>query len=360
MSAGPLGLGLSAAQGMAMGLKLNASPARVYAVLGDVELDEGTTVKLTGSSRLEPDKLRLDGTISVEGGRMSDPKLLALNNGRPNGHITLADGCRSAVTSEGLDEAKLFDWVNFNGEKAYFEIYYYAQNDADFYSMMGKIQNLPKPFYGIEKVEYQAVIRDNVNFPGAQIKVAGYNGASLTIAEGATLTAPTIQLQGAQMTVNGTFISVPRDTPWDNHNGALMVIAENGVDSMLTVTDTGIIGGTDCSIELPQGTTDPTRYIRGINPGQLKVVPDPYRPLKIYAVAPELHLPESLNVIESEAFAGGSFSSVYIPASVSSIASDAFGDMTGLKVYGEYGTEAAQFASDHHFPFAPLAWRGNQ
>ena len=39
--AGPLGLGLSAAQGMALGLKLNASPARVYAILGDGELNEG-------------------------------------------------------------------------------------------------------------------------------------------------------------------------------------------------------------------------------------------------------------------------------------------------------------------------------
>lgn len=42
MPAGPLGLGLSAAQGMAMGLKLDGSPARVYAVLGDGELNEGT------------------------------------------------------------------------------------------------------------------------------------------------------------------------------------------------------------------------------------------------------------------------------------------------------------------------------
>ena len=41
MPAGPLGLGLSAAQGMALGLMLNGSPARVYAVLGDGELDEG-------------------------------------------------------------------------------------------------------------------------------------------------------------------------------------------------------------------------------------------------------------------------------------------------------------------------------
>ena len=41
MPAGPLGLGLSAAQGMAMGLKLDGSPARVYAILGDGELNEG-------------------------------------------------------------------------------------------------------------------------------------------------------------------------------------------------------------------------------------------------------------------------------------------------------------------------------
>ena len=41
MPAGPLGLGLSAAQGMAIGLKLDGLSARVYAVLGDGELDEG-------------------------------------------------------------------------------------------------------------------------------------------------------------------------------------------------------------------------------------------------------------------------------------------------------------------------------
>ena len=41
MPAGPLGLGLSAAQGMALGLKLNGSPARVYAILGDGEINEG-------------------------------------------------------------------------------------------------------------------------------------------------------------------------------------------------------------------------------------------------------------------------------------------------------------------------------
>lgn len=41
MPAGPLGLGLAAAQGMALGLRLNGSPARVYVVMGDGEQDEG-------------------------------------------------------------------------------------------------------------------------------------------------------------------------------------------------------------------------------------------------------------------------------------------------------------------------------
>lgn len=42
LSTGPLGIGLSAAAGMALGLRMDDSPARVYAVLGDGELNEGT------------------------------------------------------------------------------------------------------------------------------------------------------------------------------------------------------------------------------------------------------------------------------------------------------------------------------
>ncbi len=41
-STGPLGIGLSAALGMALGLKLDNSDARVYAILGDGEINEGT------------------------------------------------------------------------------------------------------------------------------------------------------------------------------------------------------------------------------------------------------------------------------------------------------------------------------
>ena len=41
MPAGPLGLGLSAAQGMALALRADGSKARVWAILGDGEINEG-------------------------------------------------------------------------------------------------------------------------------------------------------------------------------------------------------------------------------------------------------------------------------------------------------------------------------
>ena len=72
MPSGPLGIGLSAAQGMAIGLMLNNSTARVYAVLGDGELNEGAVweaamsapkFKLSNLTAIvDYNKVQLDGT----------------------------------------------------------------------------------------------------------------------------------------------------------------------------------------------------------------------------------------------------------------------------------------------------------
>ena len=72
MSAGPLGIGLAAAQGMAMGLRLNGSAARVYCVLGDGETEEGAVWEAATSAPkfaldnlcaiLDYNKVQLDGT----------------------------------------------------------------------------------------------------------------------------------------------------------------------------------------------------------------------------------------------------------------------------------------------------------
>ncbi|MCL1829376.1 MAG: transketolase [Oscillospiraceae bacterium] len=71
MPSGPLGIGLSAAQGIAMGLKLNGSKARVFAILGDGELNEGAVWEAATSAPkfelnnltavVDRNKIQLDG-----------------------------------------------------------------------------------------------------------------------------------------------------------------------------------------------------------------------------------------------------------------------------------------------------------
>lgn len=58
---GPLGQGFPAAQGMALALKLNRSPAKVYAVLGDGELDEG----IVWETAMSAAKFKLDNFIAI-------------------------------------------------------------------------------------------------------------------------------------------------------------------------------------------------------------------------------------------------------------------------------------------------------
>ena len=75
MPAGPLGLGLGAAEGMAMGLRLSGSRARVYAILGDGELNEGAIWEAAGScvkykldnltAVVDWNKLQLDGPLET-------------------------------------------------------------------------------------------------------------------------------------------------------------------------------------------------------------------------------------------------------------------------------------------------------
>ncbi len=315
---------------------------------GTLEVDEGATVNLDG--KLKIDKLRLDGTLTTQNsGTWWAIDLIGLVNGRPKGHMIITNAGQHDVNVNGLDETKLNNWVSFEGDDASLRLDYYAQSDADFRSMSERIANLPARFLGRLVLKYDAVIRGNVVFPGAEITVT----KSLTLAEGAVLNAPIIHSKGAEITVSGTFIS--RNPKYD-HNRALML---NGLGSKLTITETGIIGGDDCTIEFSNDIPDPGACLDGIQFEKLRYCHDPIREAAgflTYRLDPDLTLPAALNTIESEAFAGGGFNSVYIPAGVTSIAPDAFGGKIGLKVYGEYGSQAETFAAEKGFPFAQLNW----
>ena len=67
-----------------------------------------------------------------------------------------------------------------------------------------------------------------------------------------------------------------------------------------------------------------------------------------------LFFPSKLTTIESEAFANGGFSSVYIPPSVETIATDAFGKRTELLVFGLSGSCAEIFADDLGYTFVAV------
>ena len=60
-STGPLGIGLSAAVGMAVGLRMKKSDARVYAILGDGEIEEGTIWEACMSAN----KFKVDNLCAV-------------------------------------------------------------------------------------------------------------------------------------------------------------------------------------------------------------------------------------------------------------------------------------------------------
>ena len=316
---------------------------------GTLGLDEGTAVNLTG--QLDVDELRLDGQITVgSGATLDEAKLIELANGRPNGGVTVADASAKAyIRSDGLSEALMSAWITLQGDETTARVYYHAKSDTDFTNMTAGIGNLPASLAGALTIEYPATIRGNVDFPGTELRVAGQKGGSLTVAEGAVLRASNVNIKSANVTISGTFIAAPSY----RHSGSLTLNADNGVNSTLTVTETGILGGYQCTVEVPKGI-ETASCVFGFNPGQMKDVSHPYRPnYQIYLIVAEMSLPSGLTTIESEAFAGGSFNSVYIPNSVTSIAFDAFGDRTDLKVYGEYGTAAETFAHDHGFPFAP-------
>ena len=316
------------------------------------EIQNWGTINLNEKGRLSPSDMSLNGVINVVGkdSRLNEVKLHDLVNGRPRGSITIADATAKVnIRYNGLVEELLPEWITLQGSGTEACICYRADNEQDFVGMTGAISSLPAGFVGSLRVQYPAVIQDNLDFPGVELRVEGRKGGSLTIAEGATLTARNVNLHSAVMTVSGTFIAGPSY----RHSGSVTMNSDDGNNSTLIVTDTGILGGYQCTVEVPKGV-ETASCVSGISAGQMKDVSHPYRPsFQIYLIVAEMSLPTGLQTIESEAFAGGSFNSVYIPEGVTSIAPDAFGDRSGLKVYGEYGTAAETFADGHGFPFAP-------
>ena len=127
---GPLGIGLSAALGMSMALKLNESPARVYAILGDGEINEGTVWEaLMAAVKFKADNLcaildwngvQLDGTteeVMPMGDIPAKFKAFGWNVLECDGHDldSVYDALETAKTVKGLPTIILAHTVKGKG-----------------------------------------------------------------------------------------------------------------------------------------------------------------------------------------------------------------------------------------------------
>ena len=111
MPSGPLGIGLAAAQGMALGLKLNHSDARVYAVLGDGELDEGTVWEAAAAADEHRRRERAHG----QDGRIA--QAFGWNVRRGDGHELAARDAAldAAAACKGVPTVILADTIKGKG-----------------------------------------------------------------------------------------------------------------------------------------------------------------------------------------------------------------------------------------------------
>jgi len=126
--------------------------------------------------------------------------------------------------------------------------------------------------------------------------------------------------------------------PWKDGRTALRLIFDGGL-----YTGFGDMGVAD---------PVPGNMIRGLDLESFKQAKVPEGGTRFWReeTGIDLMLPAMLTEIESEAFAGGAFRSVCIPAAVTTIASDAFGDTKGLTIFGSTDT-AREFAASHGYPF---------
>lgn len=111
-SSGPLGSGLSQASGMAYGLRMDGKRNRIYALLGDGELDEGNNweaMLFAGKERLANVTMIIDrNNIQIDG--MTEDVMplepLADKFAAFNWHVIDVDGHNISAIIDACDEAK--------------------------------------------------------------------------------------------------------------------------------------------------------------------------------------------------------------------------------------------------------------
>jgi len=292
-------------------------------------------VTLTVEGRFDTSALyiRPGGSVVVNGGYMN------VANGSSNGFII--DGTLAINNGEANTSSKQWTehWdaseksrISYSGDSAVLRIHYEAtNNDAE--SLIAAAGNVQAAhMLPVVEIRYPFTLQRNLTVPEG-IFIRSYAG--ITIPAGLTMTVNS-QLRAMEDSVidvsgtleNNSFIDF-RHRSDGSFNPRLII--ENGA----VYRGVGSLGIMDLY--------EPDSYLSGLDLRDFRRETDNIG-TRYFPLAIDIKLPDTLTEIKSEAFAGDSFDSVYIPASVTVIASDAFSGMSGLTIYGVSGSEAETFA----------------
>lgn len=194
---------------------------------------------------------------------------------------------------------------------------------------------------------YDWVVTEDMTIPEGLCASVSYNNGSLTVDQGATLTINGSLTAGGNavntIKVNGTLIN----------NNFLELYRRLGEDQNPKLIVNGQYQGSGTIVVYDDN--NPVSYFQDLDLSQFTAsTADGVTTYTHNPRLPDLILPADLTTIGSEAFAGGSFGAVYIPAGITSIADDAFGVRTELTVFGFSESEAEAFAERKGFTFVSL------
>ena len=306
-----------------------------YTLTKDMTVPAGTEVVMNNIVLTVP-----DGKTAVVNGFMQANELVIeqgatvkLNQGgelRSAGSMTISDGCNIIVDNAWI-HGGYSDGVSLNALKtasftgdAGIHLYFNFDKPEKVQSTLKKAADAAAANVGhIDSVvyaRYNWTITDDLTLPErVQVEVRVGRDGGIVINEGATLTIPessTLLVAGTDLRLNGTLAN----------NGTVLLGAD------VVPGSKGIYCGS----------------------GSVEYMGQPYAIYNSKSAA-DMILPEALTALESQALADGVFTSVYIPAGIQSIASDAFGNKTGLIILAEPGSKGAEFAAAKNYLFAPVA-----
>ena len=344
-----------------------------------IVVPQGVTLMVNGAIKMTQ-SVDVLGTMQVQ--RPFDPEeevtaFLGCGTLNVSGSMTLA--APAAITTLNLDNTWLtlvdmpygaatdtpWNTINYTGDvgKVGVKLFHHVHSLTDLADALSKVDantNAHQEDHIRLFLPDDWIISSNYVIP-ANANVHVHEG--LTVSDGTTLTlyghlvseeGQTVTIDGCvalygdghllsgtdgTITVNGSLANNARVTVQRHKSGTGAELIINGGYS-----GTGNIVVTDAS--------NPDSYISGLDLSRFVKDAQPnwvtYQPRGLIV---DLLLPPNLTFLDEQAFAGDTFTSVYIPGSVLWIDPSAFDGMEGLIIYGKADTAAEDFADDHGFYF---------